>query len=829
MTSVLRDLRHAARGLRKNPAFGTVVILTLGLGIGANAAIFSLMDQVLVRPLPVRDPAELVLLDGPGPFRGRTFNAMTFSYPMYTDFRDRNEVFSGVLARFPTSMTVVWNARSERVSGELVSGNYFEVLGVRPALGRVLSAADDRTPGAHAVAVLSHGYWLRRFGGDPAVLDQTVVVNGHPLTIVGVSAPGFNGLQVGASADVMVPLMMKAQMTSTWDDLDNRRSRWLNVMGRLKPGVTLEQARVQLNVVYRQANQQEIEALSGTSESFRQRFVEKRLEVLPGGRGLSDLRQQFSTALIVLMCMVGAVLLIACANVANLLLARAASRQKDIAVRLALGAGRARIVRQHLVESLLLATCGAVLGLVLAGWTGTLLLAAMPGSESPRALSAAPDIRVVLFTFGLALVTAVAFGIAPALHATRRPAVSALKEEAASVAGGGRQARLRRALVVGQVAMSMLLLAAAGLFARSLYNLRSVDPGFEIDRLLTFSIDPTLSGYDQQRTHRLFEDVQRELSGAPGVRSVSMSEMGLLSGNQWGMTVRVDGYQSKEGEDMNPGVDGVGTRYFSTMGIPLLSGREFTEKDLPGAPRVAIVNETMARRYWGGSSPVGRRIAFGRDSTAAIEIVGVVKDVRSLALREEQPRFVYLPYRQNDAVTQLTYYVRAGGDEAAIASAIREAVQRVDPNLPVFAMKTMEAQVGESLFVERMVAALSVAFGALATLLAAVGLYGVMSFAVARRTREIGIRMALGAERRGVLWMVLKEVATLGVLGVAGGLIAAFYLSRRVESQLFGITPNDPLTLAAGVGLLLVVALVAGFLPARRATKIDPILALRAD
>ena len=829
MHVILREVKHAARGLRKNPGFAAVVILTLGLGIGANAAIFSLMDQVLMRTLPVQAPDRLVLLDGPGAFQGRTYNRMTFSYPMYTDFRDRNEVFSGVLARFPTAMTLVWNGQSERVSGELVSGNYFEVLGVRPAIGRVFNAADDRRPGAHPVAVLGHGYWLRRFGGNASVLNSTIVLNGHSLTIVGVAAPGFNGLQVGRRVDVMVPLMMKAQMTPTWNDLDNRRSRWLTVMGRLKPGVSAEQAEVQLNVVYRQINQQEIEAIPNASESFRKRFVEKHLEVLPGARGLSDLREQFSTALIVLMCMVGVVLLIACANVANLLLARTTTRQKEIAVRLALGAGRGRIVRQHFIESLLLAGGGALVGLVLAGWTGTLLLAALPGTETSRALSAVPDARVVVFTLGLAAVTALVFGIAPSLHATRHTAAATLKEESGSVAGGGRQARVRRALVVGQVALSMLLLAGAGLFARSLYNLRAVDPGFQSDRLLTFSVDPTLNGYEPPRTLRLYEDLQQALLAVPGVRSVSMSEVGVLTGNQWGMTVRIDGYQSTEGEDMNPSVDGVGPRYFSTMGIPLVSGREFNEKDVQGAPRVAIINETMARRYWGDTSPIGRRFGFGRQQATDIEIVGVVKDVRSQELRAEAPRFVYIPYLQDESLTQLTYYVRAAGDESAVATAIRQTVQRLDPNLPVFDLKPMAIQVGESLFVERMVAALSVAFGALATVLAAIGLYGVMSYAVARRTREIGIRMALGAARRSVLWLVLKEVAVLAVLGVAGGLAGAFYVTRRVESQLFGVAPNDPLTLGAAVIMLLVVALLAGLLPARRATGIDPILALRAE
>ncbi len=829
MTAVWRDLKQAFRVLRKNPGFAAIVVLTLGLGIGANASIFSLMDQVLLRALPVRAPGELVLLDGPGAFRGRTYNAQTFSYPMYTDFRDRNEVFTGVLGRFPAAMTVVWNGRSERVSGELVSGNYFEVLGVRPEIGRVFNAADDRTPGAHPVVVLSHGFWARRFGGDPSVLNQTLVVNGHALTIVGVSGRGFNGLQVGSNADVMVPLMMKAQMTPTWNDLDNRRSRWLTVMARLKPGITPEQAEVQMNVVYRQINEQEIAEQANVSENFRKRFIEKHLEVLPGGRGLSDLRSEFSTALVVLTWMVGVVLLIACANVANLLLARTASRQKEIAVRLALGAGRWRIVRQQLVESLTLACAGAVIGLVLATWTGSVLLATLPGSDSARALSAAPDARVVLFALALAVVTALLFGIVPALQATRPAAAAVLKDEAGSVAGGGRQARVRRVLVVAQVAMSLLLLAGAGLFARSLYNLRSLDPGFEIDRLLVFSIDPSLSGYSQARTQQLFEALQRELSAVPGVRDVSMAEIGALTGSQWSMTVRVDGYQPKDGEDMNPSIDSVGPRYFATMGIPLVAGREFTEKDAIGSPKVAIVNETMARYFFGETNPLGRRFGAGGGSPTDIEIVGVTRDARAQELRESARRFVYLPYRQNDAVTSMTFYVRSAADASATSAAIRQTMQRLDPNLPIYDMRAMEAQVAESLFVERMVAGLSVAFGTLATILAAIGLYGVMSYAVARRTREIGIRMALGAERGRVRWLVLKEVLVLATVGVVLGFGAAFYATRRIEAQLFGIAPNDPGTLAGAIGLILLVALVAGWIPARRATTIDPMLALRTE
>jgi putative ABC transport system permease protein len=829
MNDIWRDIRLAVRSLRKTPGFLAVVILTLGLGIGANAAIFSLTDQILLRPLAVHDPSSLVLLDGPGAFLGRTMNAMTFSYPMYRDLRDRNEVFTGVIGRFPLALTAVWRGASERANGDLVSGNYFEVLGVQPALGRLFNASDDRTPGAHPIAVLSYGYWQRKFGGDPLVLNQTITVNGHPLTIVGVSDRRFTGIQIGSAVDIMVPMMMKAQMTPTWNDLDNRRSRWLNVMARLKPGVSTTQAAAAMNVIYRQINEQEITVIPNASESFRNRFTSKHLDVLPGQKGLSDLRSQFSTPLIVLMSMVGVVLLISCANVANLLLARTTARQKEISLRLALGANRARIVRQQFVESGLLAFAGTIVGLVLAWWTGAMLIRALPGDPGARTLSADPDLRVTMFALAVGLLTAFVFGIVPALQATRTTVTSALKEDSGSVSGGGRQARLRRTLVIAQVALSMLLLAGAGLFARSLYNLKAVDPGFRVDDLLAFSIDPSLSGYEGDRLTALYQRLQEELTALPGVHSVSMSENGTLTGNDWQMTIRVDGYRVKEGEDMNPRVDGVGPRYFETMGIPLVSGREFTDRDVKGAPQVAIINETMAKYFFEGSSPVGRRLGFARGSATDIEIVGVVKDVRSLELRDRAPRFLYIPYAQDESVTQLTYYVRAAQDARSIPTALRQAVQRIDPNLPIFDMKSMRVQVDESLFVERMVAVLSVAFGALATLLAAIGLYGVMSYAVTRRTREIGIRMALGAERRRVLWLVLKEVAVMAAVGITGGLAAAFWLTRQVQAQLFGLAPTDPATLIGAALLLSVIALAAGYFPARRATTIDPLVSLRTE
>ena len=829
MNDIWRDIRFAVRSLRKTPGFLAVVILTLGLGIGANAAIFSLTDQILLRSLAVDDPSSLVLLDGPGAFMGRTMNQMTFSYPMYKDFRDRNEVFAGVLARFPLALTAVWRGASERAHGDLVSGNYFDVLGVQPALGRLFNAADDRTPGGHPVAVLSYGYWQRKFGGDPLVLNQTITVNGHPLTIVGVADRKFTGIQIGRSVDIMVPIMMKAQMTPTWNDVDNRRSRWLNVMARLKPSVSRRQAESAMNVIFRQINEQEIKEIPGGSENFRKRFISKHLDLLPGSKGLSDLRREFSTPLIVLMSMVGVVLLISCANVANLLLARTTARQKEISLRLALGANRARILRQQFVESGLLALAGTSVGLMFAWWTGGMLIRALPGDPAARTLSSNPDARVIGFTLVVGATTALIFGMIPALQATRASVTSTLKEDAGSVAGGGRQARLRRTLVIGQVALSMLLLAGAGLFARSLYNLKTLDPGFRVENVFTFSVDPSLSGYEGERLTALYGRLQQELSTVPGVRSVSMSENGVLTGNDWVTTIRVDGYQAKESADMNPNTDGVGPRYFETMGISLIGGREFTDRDVKGAPRVAIVNEAMAKYFFGGSSALGRRFGFARGTATDIEIVGVAKDVRSLELRSSARRYIYIPYTQDEDVTQLTYYVRAAQDSPAMTTALRQAVQRIDPNLPIFDMKSMRVQVDESLFVERMVAVLSVAFGALATLLAAIGLYGVMSYAVTRRTREIGIRMALGAERRRVLWLVLKEVAVMAAVGITGGLAAAFWLTRQVQAQLFGLTPTDPPTLMGAALLLSVIALAAGYFPARRATTIDPLVSLRTE
>ena len=827
---LLQDLRLGVRTLRRNPGFTTVIVLTLALGIGANTAIFSLMDQVLLRMLAVRDPATLVLLDGPGTFQGSSRGSgptggQVFSVPMFRGLQAASEpVLDGMLARYATRATVTIDDAAQRVATELVSGDYFRMLGVGAAIGRTLGPEDDRAAGAHPVVVLSYGYWQRRFGGDGRVLEQTIRVNGHPMTIVGVAARGFAGVDVSEPADVFVPLMMKAELTPTWNDLDSWRSRWVTVMGRVEPGVSREEAAAALNVAYRQLLHEDIETARLSSEE-RTEFLDKTLFLYPGGQGLSTLRNEFATPLTVLMGMVGLVLLIACANVANLLLARAVVERRDVAVRMALGAGRLRVVRQRLTESLVLAATGALVGLLFAWWTTRVLIDLLPFEGAARALSPTPDLRVTVFAIVVATATALVFGLAPALQATR-PLTTPMNEAAGTGRGAG---GVRKGLVVAQVALSVLLLAGAGLFARSLYNLKTLDPGFASDNLLQFSVDPALSGYSRERAVRLARVLQEQLGALPGVTSASMADNAAMSGSRWQRTVQVQGYESQQDENMNPTVTSVGPGYFATLGIPVVMGRDFRPSDDARAPLVAVVNETMARYFWGDENPIGRRFGWGGGTDADIEIVGVVADSKFTSIRDEIPRFVYVPLLQAEQIDQVTFYARHRAGLDGLPSAAGQVLQRVDPNLPIFDMKTMTDQVNESLFLERLVASLSILFGGLATVLAAVGLYGVMSYAVSRRTREIGLRMALGAEHRSLLRMVLGEAIVVTMVGILAGLSAAAALTRLVESQLFGLSPTDPVALAGAAIVLSGIALLAGYLPARRATRVDPMLALRSE
>jgi putative ABC transport system permease protein len=826
------DLRFAVRTFAKNPAFTAVIVLTLALGIGANTAIFSLMDQALLRSLPVAEPSRLVVVDAPGAFTGsshiRSDSGSPLSHPMFEGLRDGNDVFTGMLGYYMTGLHFTVDGHTDDVVGGLVSGGFFDVLGLRPAAGRLLTPEDDRVPGGHPVVVLGHGFWTKRFAADPGVVGRSVLVNGQAMNVIGVAPRGFRGVETGENVDVYLSLMMQPRAIPVWSrGLGDWRVRWLTVMARLRPGVSMEQASARLNGLYAQLTEEDLAHVPSASARVRDLYRQKRLVLRSAARGAAGL-EDARTALVVLMGMVGLVLLIACANVANLLLARASSRQKEIALRLAFGASRGRLVRQLLVESLLFALAGGLLGLGLAVWTGHLLLRALPG-DAGAVFSADPDLRMGLFALLLVALTGMAFGLVPALQSTRLRLAPTLKDEAASLAGGTAPFRLRKGLVVAQIALSLLLLIGAGLFTRSLMKLRALHPGFEPALLLTFVVDPALNGYDLPRRVGLLERLHAELSVEPGVRAVSMASVPLMTDSGSRSTVRVDGYEPKEGEDMSPNYNGVGPGFFATLGIPLLSGREFTEADGADAPRVVIVNEAFARYFFGAADPIGRRIGVGRASTPDITIVGLVRDGKAASLRETTRRFFYQPYAQQTDLGEMAFYVRSGLDPAALTGRIRQIVQAADPTIPVVNMMTMEAQIGQSLFVDRMVATLSAAFGLLATLLATVGLYGVMSYAVSRRTREIGVRVALGAERRTVLIMVLKEVLVLALIGVAFGLPGGYGLGKIVQAQLFQLDAHDPMTFMTATVTLLLAALLAGYFPAARATRVDPMVALRYE
>jgi predicted permease len=736
----------------------------------------------------------------------------------------------GVFAFRAADAHVAVGARTDSVTADLVSGTYFPVLGLAPALGRLLGPEDDRTVGGHPVVVLSHRFFRTRFASDPGVVGRTLNLNGQPMTVVGVAPAGFDGLEVGQASDLFVPLAMEPLVQPTWRPvLDNWRSRWLTVMGRLKPSETLASAEASTNVVYAQLLQEDVKTATNLSPRWREEFLKKRLVLQPGARGTSSLREQARTPLLVLMGMVGLVLMIACANVANLLLARGSTRQKELAVRTALGAGRGRLVRQLVVESLILSIAGGAVGLALSVWIGQVLIAALPFDSATQVFSSDADVRIALFAFGLAVVTGLAFGLVPALQATRRAIVTTLKNEATAVVGGAAPFRFRRGLVVAQIALSLLLLVGAGLFTRSLGNLRALDPGFRPEHLATFRVDPSLSGYEPGKRAALYERLRDALRAEPGVESVSLAALALMDGSDASSTIMVEGYKEKEDEDMSPRFNWVGPGFFETTGMAVVRGRDLTDADRVGTPKVAVVNEAFARYFFGDQDPVGRRFGRARDQKTDTEIVGVVRDGKASSLREEMQRFVYAPAAQQEAPGERTFYVRTAGDPDLLLGRVPAIVRSIDPSLPVTQSRTMRAQIGQSLYVERLVATLSAAFGLLATFLAALGLYGVMAYAVSQRTREIGIRMALGAERADVLRMVFRDVALLVAAGVAIGLPGGYGLGRAIESQLFGLHARDPLTFVIATLALVGAATAAAYVPARRATRVDPLVALRSE
>jgi predicted permease len=830
MMHLIQDSRFAIRSFRKSPGFSAVAVLSLALGIGANTAIFTMVDQLILRLLPIQDPRSIVILQAGGHHYGGNNGRNALSYPMYQDMRERNAVFAGTMCRYSLSLTLGTPSQTEVVSGELVSGNYFPLLGVRPAAGRLFTDADDVKAGAHPYAVLSYAYWKSRFAGDPGAIGQTIRINNFPLAIVGVSQPGFDGVEPGLPAEVFVPMAMTPSVRPGFTQMLDRRQRWVNVYGRLKPGVSREQAAAGLQPLFHQILDSEVilPAFRNASPYDKEQFLRMWLNVLPGSQGNTSLRRQYEKPLLVLMGVVGLVLLIACANLASLMTARATSRQKEIAIRLAIGSSRGRVIEQLLTESVLLSAAGGAAGIALALFMVKGLLAFLPATAGGYAISSSPDARMLAFTFGLSLVTGVAFGLVPALQSTKPDIAPTLKDEAGGVIGGS-QANFRKMLVAAQVTLSLLLLIGAGLFIRSLGNLRSLDPGFRVGNLVQFRVNPRSMGYDADHTAAFFKRMEERLRGVPGVRSVGLAQVAMLSNNDWENGLTIQGHQAKPSEDMTTWFNGVTPGYFEAMGMHLLAGRGFTVKDEAKAPVVAVVNASFAKHYFGDRPAVGHRIGQGTDpgTPTDIEIVGVVNDTRYESLRTEIHREYFLCALQREFYGMVVY-VRTERDPESAFRSIRGAVRELDPNLPIIDMKTFEHQLDESLVTERMIATLSAMFGILATVLAVIGLYGVMAYMVARRAREIGIRMALGARTGNVVWLVMREVLVLVIAGVVVGLPAAYGLTRLIQAQLYGVEPNDPASMAAATLLLSTVALLAGYIPARRAAACDPASVLRS-
>lgn len=827
------DLRLAIRGLRRSPLFATVAIVSFALGIGANTAIFTLMDQILLRKLPVRSPDQLVMLFQEGAHNGSNMGQRMHSYPVYQDLQQRAEPLAEVLCRRLAPASVSIDNQTERVNAELVSGNYFSLLGVKPAIGRVFSSQeDDRHYGGHPVVVLSYDYWVRRFARDPAVIGKKIFVNDYPMNIVGVSSSEFRGLDPAQSPQIRVPILMKRAMLPewTWMRADDRRVRWVQVFARLKPGYTVETAAAPLQLLFTQIRQYEITlpAANDWSPYSRDQFMKGKMRVTSAGTGFSPLRNDFATGLIVLMCMVGLVLLIACANVANLLIARAFMRQKELAVRVSLGASRGRLVRQMLVESCVLSALGGIVGTVLAVALTRTLLAMVPNHGQPLSIAARPDLRILTFAAVLSATTGIIFGLVPAMRASRSNPWTTLKDTVGSIAGGSGSLFLRKGLVTAQVALSFLLLFGAGLFVRSLHNLKTTDTGIALDNLVAFQLAPQLNGYDNPRGTHLYQELIERLRGSAGVTSAAQAAVSILSGNEWDNRTAVEGHKAADGEDMQAFMNALSPEYFKTMRIPILEGRDFTPADVKENAKVAIVNKRFATHFFGDQSAVGRHLGQrgGPNPVLDTEIIGVVDDSLYEGPRQGVRRQVFIPAW---GAGSATIYVRTTIESPAAFALIRREVQALDRSLPVFETKTVQAQLDDTLLTDRLVALLSAGFGLLATLLASVGLYGVMAFAVARRRKELGIKIALGAQRTTILWTVMREVLILLAIGLSIGIPSALGLGTFASAQLYGIQGHDPSVAVGTTLLLLIVAAAAGLIPAHRAGRVDPILALRYE
>jgi predicted permease len=829
------NIRYALRQFRKSPLFTLVAVTTLAVGIGASTAIFTLLDQVLIRSLPVDHPEQLVRLRFTGESPGHTNNyggddKDFFSYPMYRDLRDKNSVFSGLLANDEKYVGVQWNDRSELAEAELVSGNYFEVLGLQPALGRLLLPSDDVVNG-NPVIVLSYNYWKTKFAAKPDVIGKTLLLNARAFNIVGVVQPGFHSVVAGETPGMFAPASAKSVITPRWQDFEDRQSHWLTIVGRLKPGESLQQAQAGLDPLWHAIRAEELKQFGYHSERTRRLFLdESHIQLLDSARGFSPLRDEIGTPLLILMGMVSLLVLMACVNISSLLLVRAAGRTREMAVRYAMGAGRWQIVRQLLLEGMLLGTIGGALGLMLAPVIGNILVRTAfsnPVSEIP--LSTHPDTRILIFNFSVAFAVSILFSLAPALRFLRPDLIASLKQQSATAAGS--PLRFRRISVGAQIAVSLLLLIGAGLFVRTLNNLRAVDVGFATDHMVTFDVNPRLAGYQAGQMQALNQRILDNLETLPGVRAAAGTDDPDIAGNDETGNVSIGGVKlindDEEFEEpwITPG-------YFATLKIPLLAGRVFSDQDLPGKGKVAIVNMAFAKRYFGApQDAIGHTLSFdpmpgGKFDT---RIIGVVGDTRHHSVRDPVRMTVYRSVLQSPELNGITYQVRTWQQPVDAEASIRSAMQQIDSRLALSNLQTEDRQIDNSLSNERLIAMLSSSFGVIAVLLAAIGLYGVLAFSTAQRTREIGIRMAMGAQRSTVVKMVLQDVLWVCGVSIAVALPLAMMMGRLLQAQLYGVRGSDPATLLGGTILIALVALLAAIIPARRAASIEPMQALRTE
>jgi predicted permease len=842
MERLIQDIRYALRMLRRAPGFTAVAVISLALGIGANAAIFSLIDRVMLRLLPVEDPSRLAIARS------------LVSYPRYEYLRTQTDrAFTGLLGVAAITRIGVDGSEDHGsfAEGRLVSANYFSVLGVQPLLGRLIGPDDNRVPGGHPVIVISHGFWQRHFNSDPGVLGKTVRLTpgtissglrtsgfeqisdadrgapGGRFTVIGVAPRGFIGEVIGQYPDFWAPLMMQEHFVPGRHWIERKSAYWIHFLGRLKPGVDRAQAQAIITLVNQQA---ELDELGGAVTEAKRRDIAKDIvELQDGASGVDLFRRQFGAPLMVLMVMVAVVLLIACANLANLLLARASARGHEISIRLAMGAGRGRMVRQLLTESIVLALLGGVVAIAIAWWGGQTMFAMVAEGNSSARLDLAPDLRTLLFTGAVALLTAILFGLVPALRATRVDVTSALKGSGRSTTGSN--GRIGRGLVVVQVALSVILLIGTGLFTRTLYNMKSTDLGYSPERVLIVRVDPIAAGYTGDAIGRVCQTLLQKMRALPGVRMATFSENGLFSGTESGTHIRIDGQVLPNEDDRLVRFDQVGAGYFTNVGIRLLAGRDFTDRDNASAPRVAVINENMARFYFGDRNPIGHVIEHAAGDPFTVTIIGVSADTHDHDVRaQDPPRRMYVSFLQPiDGLTAANYELRTRADPAALTAQVRAAVREVDAKMPVTSIKPLTTLIDESVLRERVIAKLSLLFGTLAVVLASVGLYGVLAYSVTRRTNEIGIRMAIGAFPRDIVWMVLRETFSLVAIGIALGVPIALALSRYIESLLYNLTPTDPLTLTAVLLLMIAIALLAAIAPSRRAAGIDPLRALRYE